>query len=61
MQKLTPASNGSSQPPAEVRDLRKVYGDVTAVDGISFTLGAWLDHGPAGRQRRGQDHHHLPC
>jgi ABC-2 type transport system ATP-binding protein len=38
MQKLTPANNGSSQPPAEVRDLRKVYGDVAAVDGISFTL-----------------------
>jgi ABC-2 type transport system ATP-binding protein len=38
MQKLTPASNGSSQPPVEVRDLRKVYGDVAAVDGISFTL-----------------------
>ena len=39
MQKLTPASNASSQPPAEVRDLRKVYGEVAAVDGISFTLG----------------------
>jgi ABC-2 type transport system ATP-binding protein len=38
MQKLTPASNGSSKPPAEVRDLRKVYGEVTAVDGISFAL-----------------------
>jgi ABC-2 type transport system ATP-binding protein len=38
MQKLTPASNGSSQPPVEVRDLRKVYRDVAAVDGISFTL-----------------------
>ena len=38
MQKLTPASIGSSQPPAEVRDLRKVYRDVSAVDGISFTL-----------------------
>jgi ABC-2 type transport system ATP-binding protein len=39
MQKLTLASDGSSQPPAEVRDLRKVYRDVAAVDGISFTLG----------------------
>ena len=38
MQKLIPASNGSGQPPVEVRDLRKVYGDVAAVDGISFTL-----------------------
>jgi ABC-2 type transport system ATP-binding protein len=38
MQKLTPGSNGSSQPPVEVRDLRKVYRDVAAVDGISFTL-----------------------
>jgi ABC-2 type transport system ATP-binding protein len=38
MQKLTPASNGSSKPPAEVRDLRKVYGEVTAIDGISFAL-----------------------
>jgi len=39
MQKLTPASHASSHPPAEVRDLRKVYRDVTAVDGVSFTLG----------------------
>jgi ABC-2 type transport system ATP-binding protein len=39
MQKLIPGTNGSGQPPAEVRDLRKVYGEVTAVDGISFTLG----------------------
>ena len=39
MQKLIPGSNGSGQPPVEVRDLRKVYGEVTAVDGISFTLG----------------------
>jgi ABC-2 type transport system ATP-binding protein len=38
MQKLTPASNGSSHPPVEVRDLRKVYREVAAVDGISFTL-----------------------
>jgi ABC-2 type transport system ATP-binding protein len=38
MQKLTPASNGSSHPPVEVRDLRKSYRDVAAVDGISFTL-----------------------
>jgi ABC-2 type transport system ATP-binding protein len=38
MQKLIPGTNGSSHPPVEVRDLRKVYGEVTAVDGISFTL-----------------------
>jgi len=38
MQKLIPGTNGSRQPPVEVRDLRKVYGEVTAVDGISFTL-----------------------
>ena len=38
MQKLIPGTNGSGQPPVEVRDLRKVYGEVTAVDGISFTL-----------------------
>ncbi|HEX5600669.1 MAG TPA: ATP-binding cassette domain-containing protein, partial [Hyphomicrobiaceae bacterium] len=25
-------------PPVEVRDLRKVYGDVVAVDGVSFRL-----------------------
>jgi len=38
MQKPIPGTNGSGQPPVEVRDLRKVYGEVTAVDGISFTL-----------------------
>src|ERR1700752_2707245 len=38
MQKLIPGTNGSGQPPVEARDLRKVYGEVTAVDGISFTL-----------------------
>src|SRR4030095_15763573 len=38
MQKLLPGTNGSGHPPVEVRDLRKVYGEVTAVDGISFTL-----------------------
>jgi ABC-2 type transport system ATP-binding protein len=30
--------NDRAVPPVEVRDLRKIYGDVTAVDGISFTL-----------------------
>ena len=39
MQKLIPGTNGSGHPPVEVRELRKVYGEVTAVDGISFTLG----------------------
>jgi ABC-2 type transport system ATP-binding protein len=38
MQKLIPGTNGSGHPPVEVRELRKVYGEVTAVDGISFTL-----------------------
>jgi ABC-2 type transport system ATP-binding protein len=31
-------ANGSPQPPAEVRELRKVYRDITAVDGITFAL-----------------------
>ena len=30
----------ASAPPVELRDLRKVYGDVVAVDGITFTLEA---------------------
>jgi ABC-2 type transport system ATP-binding protein len=38
MQKPTPATNGDAGPPVEVRELRKVYGDVTAVDGITFDL-----------------------
>ena len=38
MQKLTSGSNGSGQPPVEVRELRKIYRDIAAVDGISFTL-----------------------
>ena len=40
MQKRTSGTNGSGQPPVEVRDLRKVYRDIAAVDGISFTLGS---------------------
>jgi ABC-2 type transport system ATP-binding protein len=40
MQKPTSGSNGNGHPPVEVSDLRKVYGDVTAVDGISFALGS---------------------
>jgi ABC-2 type transport system ATP-binding protein len=38
MQKLTPATNGRAMPPIEVRELRKAYGDVIAVDGITFEL-----------------------
>lgn len=38
MQKPTPANNGNATPPVEVRDLSKAYGDVTAVDGITFEL-----------------------
>ena len=49
---------GGSRPlPVEVRDLRKVYRDIAAVDGISF--GLRYGHGAARRQRRRQDHHHL--
>ena len=32
-------SIGASPPPVVVRELRKVYRDVTAVDGVSFSLG----------------------
>jgi ABC-2 type transport system ATP-binding protein len=39
MQKLMSQSNGASPPPVVVRELRKVYREVTAVDGISFSLG----------------------
>jgi ABC-2 type transport system ATP-binding protein len=38
MQKPTPAKNGRAGLPVEVRDLRKIYGDVTAVDGVTFQL-----------------------
>ncbi len=38
MQKPMSQKNGASPPPVAVRELRKVYRDVTAVDGISFTL-----------------------
>jgi ABC-2 type transport system ATP-binding protein len=37
MQKPMPHSNGAS-PPVRVQELRKVYGDVAAVDNISFGL-----------------------
>jgi ABC-2 type transport system ATP-binding protein len=38
MQKPISGNNGSGQPPVEIRNLRKVYRDIIAVDGISFTL-----------------------
>ena len=38
MQKPISQTNGTSPPPVAVRELRKVYRDVSAVDGISFTL-----------------------
>ena len=59
MQKPMSQSNGASPPPVDVRELRKVYRDIAAVDGISFSLQQRLDHGAARRQRRRQDHHHL--
>src|SRR6187455_1911163 len=39
MQKPMSQSIGASPPPVVVRELRKVYRDVTAVDGVSFSLG----------------------
>src|SRR5262245_57528324 len=38
MQKLTPQENSDAVPPVEVRGLRKVYGEVVAVDAIDFSL-----------------------
>jgi ABC-2 type transport system ATP-binding protein len=38
MRKPMSQSNGALPPPAAVRALRKVYRDIAAVDGISFTL-----------------------
>src|SRR5262245_59572005 len=38
MQKYTAQEDSHSAPPVEVRALRKVYGEVVAVDAISFTL-----------------------
>ena len=40
MQRPTSHANGPDGPPVQVRDLRKAYGDVVAVDGVSFSLGA---------------------
>jgi ABC-2 type transport system ATP-binding protein len=37
---LKVAETAATATPVEVRDLRKVYGDVVAVDGITFTLTA---------------------
>jgi ABC-2 type transport system ATP-binding protein len=38
MQKPMPEVHGALPPPVEVRALRKVYRDIAAVDGITFTL-----------------------
>jgi ABC-2 type transport system ATP-binding protein len=38
MQKPMPQSNGASPPPVVVRELRKVYRDIIAMDGVSFSL-----------------------
>jgi len=38
MQKMMPASDGALPPPVDVRELRKVYRDIAAVDGVSFAL-----------------------
>jgi len=38
MQKPMPQANGLDTPPVEARELRKVYGDIVAVDGIAFVL-----------------------
>jgi ABC-2 type transport system ATP-binding protein len=38
MQKLTPQEETNAAPPVQVRALRKVYGEVVAVDAIDFTL-----------------------
>jgi ABC-2 type transport system ATP-binding protein len=38
MQKLTPQDDSHAAPPVQVRSLRKVYGEVVAVDGIDFSL-----------------------
>lgn len=40
MQKIVTTAYGRGLPPVEVRDLRKVYGEVIAVAGISFRLAA---------------------
>ena len=44
-----------STPRSSSRDLRKTYGDVEAVKGISFAVRARHDDGAARRQRRRQD------
>src|SRR5215510_8328581 len=38
MQRPIPSAPGAEPPPVEVVRLRKVYRDITAVDGISFAL-----------------------
>ena len=54
------AARGTVRPtrPCAVRDLTKIYGAVTAVDHISFTLAQAHHGGAAWRQRRRQDHDH---
>ena len=48
-----------------VRDVRKTFGEVRAVDGVSFTVRQRDDHRPAGAERGGEDdddpddHRHL--
>jgi ABC-2 type transport system ATP-binding protein len=38
MQKPMPPANGRDPPPVQALELRKVYGDIVAVDGITFAL-----------------------
>ena len=38
MQKPMPQANGALPPPVAARELRKMYRDIAAVDGITFTL-----------------------
>jgi ABC-2 type transport system ATP-binding protein len=40
MQKLTPQTDSDGALPCYVRGLRKIYGDIAAVDGIDFSLHA---------------------
>src|ERR671922_1999736 len=40
LRKIARSESGPEPPPVEVRDLRKVYGEVVAVAGVSFKLAA---------------------
>ena len=42
-----------------VRDLRKRYGDLEAVQGVSFEIPEGETYGLLGPNGAGQDHHHL--